>query len=320
MDSAARLRHSLSMNDRKPILTAVCMAFVLAGNASAFDAFGSTGPGTHIGSAQEALAGVYNVTIAEPEVIKTKPVYGLSTYRWPAFTPAELFCEATRDIDIFYFGPLYPHAQTPDIKYGRDLSAAELEQIELSALWDYLRHMASWLDRVRLLYRDGKPREATYLLGVVTHSYQDLWAHRGITNGMHRALLAHRGIDVDRDADRVAVLRERLPVWLGKLPDLLGDQGQTFVGYLKSGTTVQELALAERKRLLGRGRDLWVQGIVYTLFTTKAERTLRYLEQIEWDIDTLDGILGDPAALASIVSMKDRTELGAFLSGRGYRF
>jgi len=171
-----------------------------------------------------------------------------------------------------------------------------------------------------LLGRALKPREATYLLGVITHSYQDLWAHRGITNGMHRALLGHRGIDVDRDADRVAMLREKLPVWLGKLPDLLGDQGQTFVGYLKSGTTVQELALAERKRLLGRGRDLWVQGIVYTLFTTKAERTLRYLDQIQWDVDTLDGILGDPAALASIVSMQDRAELGAFLSGRGYRF
>jgi hypothetical protein len=137
---------------------------------------------------------------------------------------------------------------------------------------------------------------------------------------MHRALLEHRGIDVDRDADRVALLRERLPVWLGKLPGLLGDQGATFTGYLKSGIAVQELTLAERKRLLGRGRDLWVQGIVYTVFTTKAERTLRYLDHIQWDVDTLDGILGDPAALAAVMAMKDKTELGALLAVRGYTF
>jgi hypothetical protein len=110
------------------------MAFALAGNAFAFDAFGGAGPGTHIGSAREAVAGVYGVTVAEPVVVKTMAVYGLSTYRWPVFTPGELFCEATCDIDIFYFGPLYPHAQTPEIKYGRDVSADELKDIELSAL------------------------------------------------------------------------------------------------------------------------------------------------------------------------------------------
>lgn len=308
------------MNDRKMMLTAVSMAFALTSAATAFDAFGGTGPGTHIGSARDAVAGVYGVAVAEPEVVKTMAVYGLPTYSWPVFTPAGLFCEATRDIDIFYFGPLYPHAQTPDIKYGRDLSAAELEAIELDALWDYLRHMSTWIDRVRLMYRDGKPREATYLLGVVAHSYQDLWAHRGITNGMHRALLEHRGIDVDRDADRVAVLREKLPAWLAKLPALLDDQGAAFTSFLKSGTAVAELSLAERKRLLGRGRDLWVQGVVYTVFTTKAERTLRYLDKIQWDIDTLDGILGDPAALAAITAMKDKTELGALLTAMGYTF
>jgi hypothetical protein len=314
------MMHILPMNHRKLVLTTVCMAFALTTAASAFDAFGGTGPGTHIGSARDAVAGVYGVAVAEPEVVKTMAVYGLSTYSWPVFTPSELFCEATRDVDIFYFGPLYPHAQTPDIKYGRDLSAAELKDIELDALWGYLRHMSTWLDRVRLMYREGKPREATYLLGVITHSYQDLWAHRGITNGMHRALLEHRGIDVDRDADRVAVLRERLPVWLGTLPALLGDQGAAFTSYLKSGTAVAEMSLAERKRMLGRGRDLWVQGVVYTVFTTKAERTLRYLDKIQWDVDTIDGILGDPAAHAAIMAMKQKTELGALLAARGYTF
>jgi len=303
----------------KTFTLALAVLMVSMGSVSAFDAF-NPGPGTHIGSARDAVTQVFGVTAVDPEVVKTMPIYGLPTYRWPSFGPAELFCEAARDVDIFYFGPLYPHAQTPDFNYGKEMSTADLEKIELAALWDYLRHMAGWIDRVRGMYQAGKQREATYLLGVITHSYQDLWAHRGITNGMHKALLEHRGIDVDRDADRVAMLRERLPQWLAKVPGLLGDQGSTLTAYMQSGTAVDELKLAERKRLLGRGRDLFVQGVLYVGFTTKAEKTLRYLDQVQWDLETLDGILGDKAALDAILMLKDEASLKAFLSERKYVF
>jgi len=304
---------------RKSLPVALVILSASIGSAFAFDAF-TQGPGTHIGSARDAVMDAFGVSVAVPEVVKTMAVYGLPTLNWPAFRPAELFCEATRDVDIFYFGPLYPHAQTPDFGYRKEMSAADLEGIELDALWDYLRHMAGWIDRVRGMYRDGKAREATYLLGVITHSYQDLWAHRGITNGMHKALLEHRGVDVDRDADRVAVLKERLPAWLAKLPVILGDQGSTFTSYMQSGGAVDELTLKERKRLLGRGRDLFVQGVLYVGFTTKAERTLRYLDQVQWDVDVLDGIMGDQAALGTVMGMKDKSELKQFLDARGYRF
>lgn len=298
----------------------VVLLVALVGAATAFDAFGSVGPGTHIGSAIDAVAEVYGVEATRPEVVKTMPVYGVPTYRWPRFSAAELFCEAARDVDIFYFGTLYPHAQTPEFGYGRELSEGRLRDIELSALWDYLRHMAGTIERARALFADGKPREATYLLGFLTHSYQDLWAHRGITNGMHKALLAWRGIDVDRDADRVAALKERLPAWLADLPALLGDQGPAFDSYIRSTASVAELSLPERKRVLDHGRDIFVHGPIYVLFTTKSEKALRYYERLEWDVDALDRLLLDRASLQAILALDGKAALAGFLESRGYKF
>lgn len=302
------------------VIPFVLIMVLMTGAVHAFDAFGGTGPGTHIGSASDAVRQVFGIEVTIPEVVRVLPVYGLPTYRWPAFTPAELLCEATRDIDIFFFGPLYAHAQTPDFGYKKELSTRELENIELAALWDYLRYMAGWIERARLLLRDGQTREATYLLGVLIHSYQDLWAHRGITNGMHRAYLKHRDIDVDRAADRVAELRKRLPAWLGTMPTLLGDQGATFVAYMNSRIPVAELSLVERKRLLGRNRDIWWEGIVYTVFTTDAEKALRYAERIQWDVEVIDSILSDRESLDEVLTLRDISQLRALLTRYSYSF
>lgn len=302
------------------MLVLVLAAGASAQAAQAFDAFGGTGPGTHLGSAFDALAEAYGVESSRPAVIKTMPVYGVPSYAWPSFRAAELFCEATRDVDIFFFGPLYPHGQTPEFGYGRELSDSELARIEAAAVRDYLRHVAGTIEKARGLYRGGRPREATYLLGFLAHSYQDLWAHRGITNGMHRALLAHEGVDVDREAGRVAELRRRLPGWLRALPGLLGSEGTEFERYIRSGADVKPMELAERKRVLGRGRDIFAQGPAYVLFATKSAKALRYRERIEWDVETVDAMLLDRSALDSVLALGEDSDFGAFLRGRGYRF
>ena len=159
--------------------------------------------------------------------------------------------------------------------------------------------MSTWTERVRGLYRSGDGRDATYLLGVLVHSYEDLWAHHGITDAMHLAYrpVAGRDLDVDHDPARIAEERRRVAAWFAKLPALLGDQGHAFTAYLGSGAEVKPLSVAERNKLFGRRRDIFVQGIIFKFFTRSDAKCLRYRQAIEWDLNPLDEILGGQGGL-----------------------
>lgn len=295
------------------------LALALALPAAAFEGF-IDAPGSHMEATRTGLHEAFQADFSLPTPVSTMPGYGITTYRWPSYKATDLMSDASRDIDSWFFGPLYPHAQTPEFNYRKAWTPEQLRKIELSAVWDYLRHMATWMARVEHLYQEGRKREATYLLGVLLHSYEDLWAHRGITNAMHLALLSVRGLDVDRAPERVSELRSRLSTWLPKLPSLLGDSGPAFLAYLLSGQELEAPSTAERSRLLGRGRDIFVQGIVFKYLTRKDPVSLDWQSAIEWDVDCLDGILGDKSAYTAILAMGDRSELVPFLEARAYRF
>lgn len=291
----------------------------------AFEGF-SNDPGSHMYTLGKTLQRVYGGPLGEAQLVKTMPVYGLKEYRWDHYYAANLMADAARDIDIFFFGPLYPHAQTKSFSYKKKYSPQELIQIETAALREYIQHMYSWLSRVRhvLENADANPsalRDGLYLLGVLTHSYQDLWAHRGITNEMHKALLKHRGLDVDRDPQRIQDMERRLEGWLNKIPLLLGPvAGERFVRALQSEAVFSVPTLGERKKLLGRGRDIFVQGIVYVLFTSDSPESLSYLDAIQWDVEVLDTILSDPLLLQQAAACATEGELRTWLTSQGYRF
>ncbi|HCM28443.1 MAG: hypothetical protein A2Z99_09125 [Treponema sp. GWB1_62_6] len=289
-------------------------------SAWSFEGF-SDAPGSHMETMKTALVAVYRAPSSRPVLVKTMPVFGLKTYEWEAYRAADLLSDASRDIDSHFFGILYPHAQTKSFPYSRPLDAVRLRAIEEEALFDYVVHMGTWIDRVRRGFAAGDDREAGYLLGVLAHSYQDLWAHRGITNEMHKALLAHEGIDVDRDSGRVLEMRERLSAWLADLPAILGPEaGPAFLAFLRSDAEIAPFPESERKKLLGRGRDIFVHGIGFVLFTSSSVNSLRHRADIEWDVDVLDGLLRDGEALDAASRLSGPAELAAFLEARGYDF
>ena len=285
-----------------------------------FEGF-SNAPGSHMETMKTALVSVYRVQASTAVLAKTMPIFGLKTYRWDPYRAADLLSDTARDIDSYFFGTMYPHAQTKSFSYSRPLDSARLRALEEKALFDYVVHMGSWMDRVRQLFIKGDTREAGYLLGVIAHSYQDLWAHRGITNEMHKALLVHEGIDVDRASERVLEMRERLSAWLADLPAILGpESGPVFLAFLRSDAEIAPYPASERKRLLGRGRDIFLHGIIYVLFTSSTAKSLRYRADIEWDVDVLDTLLRDGEALNAASRLPGPSELSAFLQARGYDF
>lgn len=291
----------------------------------AFEGF-SNDPGSHMYTLGKTLQKVFGSPLGTAQLVKTMPVYGIKEYRWDPYYAANLMADAARDIDMFFFGPLYPHAQTKSFSYKKKYSSEELIQIETAALREYIQHMHSGLSRVRHLLEsaDTNPRalrDGLYLLGVLTHSYQDLWAHRGITNEMHKALLKHRGLDVDRDPQRIQEMERRLEGWLSRLPLFLGPvAGERLVRALQSEAVFSVPTVGERKKILGRGRDIFVQGIVYVLFTSDGPESLSYLDAVQWDVDTLDTILSDPQLLQQAAACATEGEFKTWLNSQGYRF
>lgn len=323
-DSAHRRRLGLASFGLRRWLALAVVAAALT-PAGAFEGF-SDESGGHMEATRTALEAVFGAPASSPTLVKTMAIYGIKTYRWDVYRAADMMSDASRDIDSYFFGPLYPHAQTPEFSYKKNWSPEQLEQIELGALTDYLTHFSSWLARVRSLYDQGKDWEASYLLGVLLHSYEDLWAHRGITNGMHLALAKYRDLDVDRAPDRIETMRQRLSSWLGDLPTLLGDvDGPRFLAYIRSAGAVPVPSVKERKRLLHRGRDIFWEGIKYKLFTPSPESSLRYEAAIEWDVDTLDALLHDRTALDAVAALPSERSarlagVAALLASRGYRY
>jgi hypothetical protein len=306
----------------RPAAALLSVAYALtAAAAFAFDAQ-SDGPGSHLEATRTALAAVYRVPLGKMELAGTMPVYGIADFAWDVYRPADLLADASRDIDFYFYGPDYAHAQSPGFDPGRAWTAAELQAVEAAALYDYLKFFASWLDHARLLLADPERRaDGAYLLGVLFHSYEDLWAHRGITNEMHKALAKYRGLDVDRAPDRVLELRERLAAWLADLPALLGDQaGPAFLAFLRSPGAVARPGRADRNRLLGRGRDIFWQAVAIDVFGAAPEASLRWRAAIEWDTDSLDRLLRDGAGLAAAAALPTPEALAGFLIARGYRF
>ncbi len=282
--------------------------FVPSSGAFCFEGFTDV-PGGHMEAVRTAFLSVYRAPVSTPTLVKTIPIYDISTYRWDAYHAADLLSDAARDIDSFYFDLVYPHGQTPDFSYKRRWTDRELKAREEEALTDYLAFFSSTFSEVRRLYDSGDSWRATYRLGVLLHAYQDLWAHRGITNAQHLALEKYRNLNVDRDEGRIQVMRARLSSWIADLPTLLGEKGgSAFRSYLSSGDTIKVPSLSDRKRMLKRGRDIFLAGIKFKLFTPSPESCLDYLDAVQWDLDALDRVLHDGRALEAIASSSQRLQ------------
>jgi hypothetical protein len=297
-------------------------AFVLAVLAACPAAFAFDGasdePGSHMNSLRSALAALYGLDLPPP--VRTKSG-SAPEYAWNPYRATDLMADAARDADWYFFANQAAHAQTPEFDYGKKRGPENLKAIESKALFEYVKFVDAWLKKARAAFTAGRVDEGLYYVGFLTHCYQDLWAHRGITNGMHKALLSRRRLDVDRDPAREAEMESRLADWLTAMPEMLGSEAaRPYLDALLSNPVLARPSLAKRAKMLGRRRDIFWEGTMYAIFQGDPKSSLNYLEEIEWDADGLRAIILDPEAFALATALEKPEELAIFLESRGYSF
>lgn len=302
------------------LLSALLALAALSPPASAFDVNG-TGPGTHLGAMLHALNGVYGLDLKAPTLPKRKFIVGTGAFRWNGYRAAHLMADAACDADFYFFGAPAAHAQSKDFDYGKKRGAEELRRIEAKALYDYVKHIDLWMGKARKAFDSGDAEKGLYLLGFVSHSYQDLWAHRGITNGMHEALERRMGLDVDSNAARQELMRQRLGDWLIALPELLGPGiDRVYLDIVLSLGERKRPSDSRRDKYLGRKKDAYWGGAMYALFQGGPEKSLAYLQEIEWDAAALSAVLLDREAFGLAAALDNPEGLAIFLESRGYVF
>jgi hypothetical protein len=300
---------------------AILALAIMASAPAAFAFDGSTDdPGSHMASLRSALAELYGLSLSAPLKLKNS-TFASPAYSWSAYRATDLLSDASRDADWYFFGDQAAHAQTDEFDYGKKRSPESLKAIESKALYGYIAFMNRWLTKARAAFKSGDAEKGLYYVGFVTHCYQDLWAHRGITNGMHKALLKYMDLDVDRNLAREEEMESKLALWLTAMPEILGSEAsQCYLDAVLSNPTMERPSLSKRAKMLGRRRDVFWEGTMYAVFQGDPKSSLNYLQEIEWDVDALSAILVDPEAFALAAALENPEEIAVFLESRGYVF
>jgi hypothetical protein len=300
---------------------AILALAIMAAAPAAFAFDGSTDdPGSHMESLRSALAELYGLSLSAPLKLKNSS-FASPAYRWGTYRATDLLSDASRDADWYFFGEQAAHAQTNEFDYGKKRGPESLKAIESKALFDYIAFMNGWLNKARAAFKSGDAEKGLYYVGFTTHCYQDLWAHRGITNGMHKALQKYMGLDVDRNPAREAEMKTKLALWLTAMPDILGPEAShRYLDAVLSDPKMERPSLSKRAKMLGRRRDVFWEGTMYAVFQGDSKSSMRYMQEIEWDADALSAILVDPEAFALAAALENPEEIAVFLESRGYAF
>ena len=130
-----------------------------AGTLWGFPGFTSD-TGTHMDITRTAAAKRFDIP---PGTVKREcviPIYGIHWFTWETAYYADLFCEANRDIDIYYFGPIEAHSQSTSYSQDRRFTEEELKSFELDAVCRSLSFYAGLMERVeRIEVCEGYPAE-----------------------------------------------------------------------------------------------------------------------------------------------------------------
>jgi hypothetical protein len=276
-------------------------------------------PGSHMELTTAAFKDAYRAPSGKAVLERTIPVLGFSYYRYEPCRAVNLLADASRDTDIYYFGPLYPHAQTLRYNYKKSFTYIELEAIETDALAQYFNFMTKMLGNARRCYENGESRTALYWLGFYLHGYEDLFAHKGITNEQH-IWLEKKIQNPDDDPESMQQCRESLPQLAINLPSLLGEKaGDDFKKQITTDTEIAILTKKEREKILQRKPDILWEGIKYKLIAGK-DSYMRYIRQMSWDHKTIARMLNSAEVIDTLAGIKDQETLKAFLKKQGYDF
>jgi hypothetical protein len=278
-------------------------------------------PGSHYDITKNALERSFGSSFGEIVKVRTVPLFGIERYEYIDPTLADIVCYGSGGPDLYFFGRLPPHSQTADYDYTVDRSPAELETLERDALDAYFLYCSRVLDLLGSHLRSGNLREAAFLTGFLLHTYEDLFSHRGITNAQH-VYLNEGGSNPDYDATSLAEARKETERFISGFPDNLPDRRARAAmrKVLTSPETVQVLSPREIRKLLGRGKDIYNEGIKYQLFTSGNEDAARYMDSIRWDHTAILEIFNTREGISLLTAYADDPDPDRLLNYCGYEF
>ncbi len=299
-------------------------AFLILLLACAASVFAFPGLGNADGShwsisaqALESLFGKHQGTIVS---VKTMPIYGIESYGFENPTATDIILWASGGPDLYNFGIQESHSQSYEYKYNKQMNSEELETFENKSVTDYLVYCAGFLRRIEAQWADGNTREAAYLTGFFMHTFEDLFAHGGITNAQH-LWLEDNGENPDYNADSYLAAVDSTGYFLESLlNNLSSEAAHNFMQAVTSDAYVEPLSEKEIKKILGKGRDIYIEGIIYVAFTKAPENCMTYAEQIKWDSETLVKIFCSPVYFEKLAAIKNTDEADDLLNEAGYTY
>lgn len=272
-----------------------------------------------LAQAASALKAVYGISAAEPAAIRASAFFGWPSFKWEAIRAPELYIDAVGSFSFRASSPPATAALSEDFPCHYERTAHELKAIELNALWCFLRYAAGLANKARMAFLGGQAREGLFLYGAMTRLYHELGEKRGMTVAMARIISENGGLISGTWPEGAA--ERRMADWLSALKQTLGENaGAKALDYLLSAPEVKPLNRTERATLTGVAFSF--RDELPTLFSPPRDdpRCLAFLPKLMWDVDILDGLLKDGAALNQILAMTDEAELAVYLSTLAYRY
>ncbi len=297
------------------------LILLLAGASSVF-AFPGLGnaDGSHWSISSKALESLFGRHQGTIVSVKTMPVYGIESYEFENPTATNIILWASGGPDLYNFGVQESHSQSYEYKYKDKMSADQLKAFENKSVTDYLIYCAGYMRRIEAEWAAGNTREAAYLTGFFMHTFEDLFAHGGITNAQH-LWLEDNGENPDYNVDSYLAAVDSTGYFIESLiNNLSSEAAHNFMQAVTSDAYVEPLSEKEIKKLLGKGRDIYLEGIIYVAFTKAPDNCMTYAERIKWDSEALIKIFCSSVYYEKLAEIKNTDEADELLNEAGYTY
>ncbi|HOF01368.1 MAG TPA: hypothetical protein PK755_08180 [Spirochaetota bacterium] len=241
-------------------------------------------PGSHIEITKDVLRNLFNSDFGEVVKINKNIIYGIEYYEVKDKRYSDVLAYASRDIDLYYFSGVVFYKQTTAYDINKEYSKEKLIKMKNESISNYVAYIQTEMKKVDDLFEKGELYWGYYSLGFVLHSFQDLFAHHGMTNEMH-SYFSKNGANPDYDKTSIDNCRANTKYFFNRLDRFLSAKNiDKFRSNLNSPVS-ENYGEKEVKKFLKRGKDIYLYGPIFLFFTNSSKKAIKYYDEIKWNVE-----------------------------------